>query len=434
MRNFKNKCLGGVAVMSVLTCANLVQASTTQVAPPQVTFHHSQVSSNKVNVDLGMTNLSDEVIALEVSIVADDIQTVLAATSKVSNSYITYQLQTLQDGKEKLTLYIISDDKDTPLALQNNKLQAVSFSLQTGGKLTLDETQTMIKVIEKGYNTQTYNAVDLVYTEDAYKPSTDTGNTGGNNNSGSNNNNSGSNNGNNNGNNNIGNNNNNVDDDDDDANNSNNNTTNNNDSTNDKDTNNDVNEEINNTPVVEANFTDIENHWAQSAIANMVNKGVIKGYADGTFKPNASITRGEFATLLARAFNLTSSNQNNPFADVNSEKWYADGVLALYEAGITSGRPDGTFGVNAPITNEEICAMLYRTITVLNMNIAESNTAGINFTDDAKISNYAKEAVTSLVKMGIISGQPDGSFGPKSSTSRAQVAVMLDRVFTLVSE
>lgn len=408
MRKFKNKCLGGIAVMSVLACANLVQASTAQVAAPQVTFHHQQVSGNQVNIDLGMKNLGDEVIALEVSIVADDIKGVLQLNSKVENSYTTYQLLTQEDDKEKLSFYVVSEDKSVPFVTSEGKLSALSLSLQTSGKLTLDEDKTSVKVIEKGYITKNYEQAELIYTETAYKPSEDT---------------------------NAGNNNSSDEEESDSSNNStgNNGTTNNN-GVNNENTNTDNNNgnaDDTQDSSNDVNFTDLENHWAKSAIMNMASKGIIKGYADGSFKPNASITRGEFATLLARAFSLDKVSEVNPFKDVAADKWYTDSILALYHAGITSGRADGTFGVNAPITNEEISAMLYRAITVLNMNISEVNPSGMTFTDQDAISNYAKEAVQNLVKMGIISGQPDGSFAPKNSTSRAQVAVMLDRVFTL---
>lgn len=427
MRKFKNKCLGGIAVMSVLACANLVQAGTAQAAAPKVTIHHQQVSSNQVNVDVGVTNLTSEVTALEVSLVADDISSVLQLHSKVENSYTTYQLLTQEDNKEKLSFYIVSEDKMSPFATNNGELAALSLSLQTGGRLTLEKDQISVKLIEKGYIIQSYEQAEVVYTETDYKPNEDTN--GGNNNTGGNDGttNGGNDTGGNDGSTNSGNN---SSDDDDESSTSTGNSSINN-GANNGNISTDNNADKNQNDTNKVSFTDLENHWAESAITNMASKGIIKGYADGSFKPSASITRGEFATLLARAFGLDKISEVNPFKDVAADKWYTDGIVALYHAGITSGRADGTFGVNAPITNEEISAMLYRTITALNMNMSEINPSGMTFTDHDKISPYAKEAIQNLVKMGIISGQPDGSFGAKNSTSRAQVAVMLNRVFTL---
>ncbi len=426
MKRLRKKYLGGVVAMSVLACANLVQASTAPNAMPQIALHHAQVSNNKVNIDLGMANLQGEVVALEISIVADDIQAVQSITSKVSNSYTTYKLQTLADGKEKLTLYIIAQDKETPFVVEGGKLSGASLSLQTSGKLELDRASTTIKVIEKGYMAATYNQVEMLYTEADYKPDTDTNKPG---NGDSNNNNNNNNNGPNNG----------SDDDIDDSDNTTskpsdsqtgNNVNNGNLNNNENANNNNANNSGTNNQVA-TNFNDVENHWAKAAISNMASKGIIKGYADGSFKPNASITRGEFATLLARAFDLKATMRANPFTDVAKDKWYTESILALYEAGITSGRADGSFGVNAPITNEEISTMIARTITALHITLPETNAAGITFTDEMQISSYAKEAVTMLTKLGILSGKPDGSFGPKLTTTRAQVAVMLDRIFTL---
>ena len=382
MKRFKIKCLGSVAIISLLACASFIQAHT---AVPQVHFHHQQVNSHTVHIELDIEQIGSQVVALEVSFVADDIQEVIKMTSPITNSYTTYQLQNLEDGKEKLSFYMVSEDKDMPLVIEDNPLSTVIFDLKTSGKLEIDETAINVKVIEKEYKPTNYKDVDFIYTEAPYQSGQDT--------------------------------------DSDHIDNGNTNNGNiNNGNTNSGNTN---GTEDSKEPI---DFKDIENHWAKSAIINMSSKGIIKGYTDGSFKPNAAITRAEFAALLARAFKMEYLADKNPFSDVQQDKWYTESVLALYEAGIISGRTDGTFGVQDLITNEEISTMLYRTLKVLNMEMKESDTVGIQFVDATKISAYAKEAVESLVKMGIIYGRPDGSFGPQDSTSRAQVAVMLERI------
>ena len=160
----------------------------------------------------------------------------------------------------------------------------------------------------------------------------------------------------------------------------------------------------------------------------MAQKEIIKGYVDGSFKPNASITRAEFATLLARAFEIETTETTAPFKDVTLNKWYASPISAIYGAGITSGLPDGTFGVNKLITNEEISTLLYRCLEVKGIKLSTSEKGA--FADENAISAYAKEAVLALQAMNIVQGKPNGQFGPKETTTRAQVAVLLDRILT----
>lgn len=446
MRGLKNKYVGLLTLGSILACTHSVQASTNT---PQLQLNHHQTSSNKVNIDLVLQGLTEDVVAVEVGIVADDIKGVDKAEWTLKNAgYHTYQLKSLSDNKEQLITYMVSEDKNTPIVSSGGSIGTISFALETSGKLTIDEDKLYVKVIGKDYTTDLYEDVKYTYTEGSYTPDN-----GGNNNKpdnggdntpntdDGNNNNKPDNGGNNKPNtgggsntnkpNNGGGSNNNKPSS---GGNSNHDKPNGGveEPTTDNNTNTETNTEAENPIIV--NFSDLENHWAKASIYNMASKGIIKGYEDGTFKPNASITRGEFATLLARAFEIKGEMKHNPFNDVQAGKWYTEGIIALYESGITSGRADGSFGVNDAITNEEISAMLYRTLTVLKMDLIDVNEQSINFKDEAKISNYAKEAVQALSKKGIVNGKPDGTFGPKDSTSRAQVAVMLDRIFQLAAK
>lgn len=432
MRGLKNKYVGLLTLGSILACTHSVQASTNT---PQLQLNHHQTSSNKVNIDLVLQGLAEDVVAVEVGIVADDIKGVDKSEWALKGAgYHTYQLKSLSDNKEQLITYMVSEDKNTPIVSGGGSIGTISFELETSGKLTIDEDKLYVKVIGKDHTTNLYEDIKYTYTEGSYTP--DNGGGSENNkpdNSGGSNNNKPDNGG------------------------ANNNKPNNGGSSNNKpssggnsnhdkpnggteepttDKNNNANTESNaeTESNIVVNFSDLENHWAKTSIYNMASKGIIKGYEDGTFKPNASITRGEFATLLARAFEIKGEMKHNPFNDVQAGKWYTEGIIALYEAGITSGRADGSFGVNDAITNEEISAMLYRTLNVLKMDLVDVNEQGISFKDEAKISSYAKEAVQALSKKGIVNGKPDGTLGPKDSTSRAQVAVMLDRVFQLAAK
>ena len=448
MNRLINKTLKGTLAIGTLACTTVVQAN---ALAPKVTIHHQQISNDQVNVEVGLQDLSDQVVALEVSFIADDITDILGIDTSLNGGYATYKLSSMSDQKEKVTYYIVSNDQETPLILDNGSL--ANFNFKTTGKLIFDMDSFSVKVIEKGYNTYTYDNVEMIYSEsddnsndkpgvdvpeidkpdvdvpeidkpevdkpeidvpEVDKPETDkpgvdetldnSGSSSSGNGSGSS---SSSGSGNTSG-----------------------------DTITIKpnpeaESNNNGNIS-NSSPdyTQDINFTDIKNHWASDAITNMANKGVIKGYEDGSFKPSATITRGEFAALLARAFDIQNTGSTSPFKDVQTDKWYTDSIVALHNSGIVTGRADGTFGVSEAITNEEICTMIYRTLQALQIQVPETNPSGIQFTDENNISSYAKAAVSALTKAEVIKGQPDGSFGPKSSTIRAQVAVMLDRLLT----
>lgn len=173
-------------------------------------------------------------------------------------------------------------------------------------------------------------------------------------------------------------------------------------------------------------FTDTKAHWASKSIQRMAELGIIKGYGDGTFRPNQSITKAEFSAIVVRAFGFESTSDQIPFKDVVPGKWYTSSVLALYENGIVGGRPDGTLGVNDTINNQEIATIIARIRKTLALKL-DVEKDYVAFKDEAAISPFAKEAVKELYEVGIIGGAPDGTFNPKGSVTRAQVAAMIDR-------
>lgn len=178
-------------------------------------------------------------------------------------------------------------------------------------------------------------------------------------------------------------------------------------------------------------FTDTKAHWASESIGRMAGRGILKGYEDGTFGPSKQITRAEFSAVVARAFGFEGSGAASPFKDAELGKWYTEPVVSLYEKGIVTGRPDGTFGVNDSITNQEMAVMISRSLKTLGVEL-EAERSYVPFKDADTISSFAQDAVKELYEAGIISGMPDGTYQPKGSTTRAQVAVIMDRILTMM--
>lgn len=178
-------------------------------------------------------------------------------------------------------------------------------------------------------------------------------------------------------------------------------------------------------PAYAAGFSDTKGHWAEAAIEQASAAGYINGYPDGTFRPNQGVTRAEFITILNSAFNVPKSpNTSLSFKDVSAKDWFAEGVRTAVAAGYVGGYPDGTFRPQQAVTRQEAAAFLARLLKL------ESDVS-FRFTDASKIDSWARPAVAALVEKGVMSGYPDGSFGPKRTITRAEAAVVVNSARSL---
>lgn len=111
-------------------------------------------------------------------------------------------------------------------------------------------------------------------------------------------------------------------------------------------------------------FSDVASgDWFNVTVSSLAQMGVIAGYEDGSFRPNAPITRAEFAAIAMRFFAERGVTYNEGlFADITGDEWFADVVAAAAERGLLGGYPDGTVRPNATITRAESCAVVNRTL------------------------------------------------------------------------
>src|SRR5665647_2186753 len=103
--------------------------------------------------------------------------------------------------------------------------------------------------------------------------------------------------------------------------------------------------------------TDIQGHWANQQVSKWVDSGYISGYPDGTFKPDNSITRAEFITLVNKAYGYTEIAPIT-FSDVSPDAWYANAVAVAIAAGYINGFPDGTMRPDSPISREQAATII----------------------------------------------------------------------------
>lgn len=180
-------------------------------------------------------------------------------------------------------------------------------------------------------------------------------------------------------------------------------------------------------------FKDLGNNWARESINRLVGLGVISGYSDKTFRPSNNITRAEFVHLLVKSTGVKSSTGTLPFTDVKSNYWARDSILAAYQKGLITGYQDNTFRPEDTITRSEMVAMLARGLEqkpVQNSNQLRANgQLAVQKFKDINNTTWYTDALSILLQLDMITGYQDGSFRPAAKSSRAEVAVMLERIW-----
>jgi len=187
------------------------------------------------------------------------------------------------------------------------------------------------------------------------------------------------------------------------------------------------NDESSSSEIVMPIFKDTINHWARDDIQFMAFLGLIRGYPDGTFRPERTISKAEFAALLSRAIQISETKPQNydypiNLLDVKEQDWFSRNVKHLVGRGnivISEIYPKLKMNPQSPILREEVAYWLAN-----DTKNKKSETKP--FKDDSLLQ--FKEQVYRVSGAGLMKGFPDGSFGPYKSTTRAQAASMIVRL------
>ena len=170
------------------------------------------------------------------------------------------------------------------------------------------------------------------------------------------------------------------------------------------------------------NISKLEYKVTKNAVETVKAISYIKGYPDGTFRPQANVTRAEgaqmFATLLNGGANFGTSSATR-FSDA-SDDWFSKAVNYVVAKGLISGYPDGTFKPNESITRAEFAQMISGYVK----NEKKSTTDFQDVKD-----HWAKDAIDKLYGNKNVSGYPDGSFKPNAKITRAEAVTILNSVF-----
>lgn len=171
---------------------------------------------------------------------------------------------------------------------------------------------------------------------------------------------------------------------------------------------------------------DIEGHWAHDCIAILIEKGIIKGYPDGSIRPENNITRGEAATLVGRSLGLQKSNNRKSIYEDKLPEWAENHILALTDLGVLEGYEDKEFKANNYMTREEMVKLLVLAFEKEMVNISE-----LKFLDKNEIGTWAVNYVRIGVDNKIVEGYPDNTFRPKAKITRGETFTIICKLLNL---
>lgn len=173
-------------------------------------------------------------------------------------------------------------------------------------------------------------------------------------------------------------------------------------------------------------FTDISGHWAEDTILEAVYRGLFNGVSDDRFDPDSAITRAMFVTVLYRMDGEPAVEQKAGFADVAEGSYYAAAVDWAAKNGIVNGVSETSFDPDAPITREQMAAILYRYAAYWELDVsAEADLSA--YEDASSVSAYAQAAMQWAVANGVINGTSATTLEPAGTATRAQAATVLVR-------
>lgn len=171
-------------------------------------------------------------------------------------------------------------------------------------------------------------------------------------------------------------------------------------------------------------FSDLGSHWATAFIQGLVTRGLILGFPDGTFKPEASITRAEYAAIIAKTFDLPRQRGTSMggFSDVSADFWASSAIQVAAGMGFVSGFPDGTFRPQQNLTRVQALVSL---VNGLGLSGGNPNLL-LFYSDRVQIPSYATDAIATATQRRLVVSYPTPSqLEPMRNITRAEIAALI---------
>ncbi|WP_162848310.1 S-layer homology domain-containing protein [Paenibacillus nanensis] len=181
-------------------------------------------------------------------------------------------------------------------------------------------------------------------------------------------------------------------------------------------------------------FGDTGGHWADAAIHRMAGRSIVNGISESSFEPQRDISRAELAALFNRGIGLLPSDTiESGLSDLSGSEWFAGEIGAAVSAGVISGYTDGTFKPDRPVTRAEAAAMIGKALALAghSADVSDAEAVLAPFADADKAGEWALPWLALAVGEGLMHGRGDGSLQPDAYITRAEAAVLLERMLQL---
>lgn len=178
-------------------------------------------------------------------------------------------------------------------------------------------------------------------------------------------------------------------------------------------------------------FSDLRpDYWCYNKIVDFEERGYVTGYDDGEFKPDRTITRAEYVTIVNNFFGYATSAENTTkFLDVSEDDWFAPYVSEAVERGYISGYPDGTFRPYEPIRRQEATVILSKILNIADEDYPVDHEDGLaQYDDGGEVEDWAYKAVHSYSVYNFINGYEDNTIRLFRDVTRAETVQLLNTV------
>lgn len=189
---------------------------------------------------------------------------------------------------------------------------------------------------------------------------------------------------------------------------------------------------INTDVDVKYGFSDISGYsWAEKAILNLYNNGIIKGKETDKFYPQDFVTRAEFVKMITMSMGIYDENVENVFSDTLGH-WSEKYVASAFKNGYVNGISDVSFAPDNNITRQDAVVILYRILNIIAKADKVEDLTGYVFSDDNLVADYARGSVIMMNAYGIVNGYEDNTFKPLNNLTRAEAAVVVDKFLNYI--
>ena len=172
---------------------------------------------------------------------------------------------------------------------------------------------------------------------------------------------------------------------------------------------------------------DAKGHWAENSFANMMALGVMQG-TDIGMEPDRMINKAEFLAMLMRVLGVKTTEYAGGYSDVSADKWYADIVSTAAAGGWIAPENGSLLAPETNLTRAKMCNILVKAMSI------ETQGATSQFNDLYYLNNDAQNNINAVTALGLLEGYPDGSFRPNNICTRAEMAVIFERLMHVIPD